>query len=81
MKKRIHVNQHIVKANKKTGLNDPSLTVKTYKSNHKGNTVEILGPSKIVSQPLNPLPCGATVWIETHSKVVINRLGKVYRIE
>jgi len=81
LRKRIHVNQHILRRNKKIGMNDPALTVKTYKSNHIGNTVKILGPSKIVSQPFKPLPCGATIWVETYAKVIINHLGTVYRIE
>ena len=33
MKKIIHVNQHVIKRNKKTGERKPVLTVKTYKSN------------------------------------------------
>ena len=30
MKKRIHINQHVIRANKKNGTNDPAITVKTY---------------------------------------------------
>ena len=33
MKTYIHVNQHIIKRNSKTGEDDPVLTFKTYKSN------------------------------------------------
>ena len=69
--KRIHINQHIVKSNKKNGTNLPCITVKTYKSNEYGNKVTIKGESEVVSQPNNPLPCGATVWIETRGEVVI----------
>lgn len=72
MKKRIHVNQHNIKANKKHGSNLPVLTVKTYKSNHKVNHVHIDGPSTLVYEPDNPLPCGAHVWIETDSDVVLD---------
>jgi hypothetical protein len=32
MKTKIHVNQHIIKANNKTGATDPPLTVKTGKT-------------------------------------------------
>jgi len=81
MKKKIHVNQHIVRANKKHGRNDPALTVKTYKSNDKGNEVKILGSSKVVSRPTRPLPCGATVWIETDSTVIVHREGEEVVIE
>ena len=71
MKTIIHVNQHVIKSNAKTGSNDPVLTVKTYKTNHYAHEVEIAGPSKIVYSPDNPLSCGAKVWIETNSSVHI----------
>ena len=70
MKTRIHVNQHNIKANAK-GADEPVLTVKTYKSNTKCNRVRIMGHSEIVYSPDNPLPCGAKVWIETDSEVLI----------
>lgn len=47
----------------------PVISVKTYKDNNYCNEVEILGPSKVVYRPDNPLPCGAQCWIETESKV------------
>jgi hypothetical protein len=71
MKTIIHVNQHVIKANRKNGTDDPVLTVKTYKSNTYAREVEILGPSKIVYSPDKPLSCGAHVWIETESLVAI----------
>jgi hypothetical protein len=71
MKTIIHVNQHIIKANKKNSTNNPVLTIKTYKSNIYANEIEILGNSKIVYSPNNPLSCGAKVWIETHSEIII----------
>lgn len=70
MKTRIHVNQHVIKANRKNGTNEPTLTVKDYKQNRKANTVQILGPSAVVYRPDNPLSCGAHVWIETDSTVI-----------
>ena len=71
MIKRIHGNQHVIKRNRKTGENEPVLTVKTYKSNTYGHTITIHGPSKIVYSPDKPLSCGAQVWIETSSEVEI----------
>ena len=71
MKTIIHVNQHVIKANRKSGANDPVLTVKTYKDNKYANEVSVLGPSKIIYSPDKPLSCGAHVWIETQSEVVI----------
>ena len=75
MKKRIHVNRHKIKSNKKYGLNEPVLTVKTSKENIYGQTVTIDGASTVVYSPDKPLSCGAKVWIETDSKV------RVYNME
>jgi hypothetical protein len=71
MKTIIHVNQHVIKANRKSGAKDPVLTVKTYKENRYAHEVEVLGPSRIVYSPDKPLSCGAHVWIETMGEVVI----------
>ena len=71
MKKRIHVNQHKIRSNKKNNLNEQVITVKTSKSNNYGHEVEILGPSKIIYSPDKPLSCGAKVWIETEAEVNI----------
>ena len=70
MKTKIHVNQHVVRSNKKHGKKEPVLTVKTYKSNTYAHVVEINGPSKVIYSPDKPLSCGARVWIETESEVV-----------
>lgn len=74
MKTIIHVNQHVIASNRKTGAREPPLTVKTYKSNVYADEVEILGPSKVVHSPHKPLPCGARVWVETNAEVRILRL-------
>lgn len=71
MKTIIHVNQHVVKANRKDGTNHPVLTVKTYKSNTYASEVHIKGESKVVYSPDKPLSCGARVWIETEAEVEI----------
>ena len=70
MKKKIHVNMHIIRANSKQSEQQPLLTVKTYKANTKAYEVEITGPSKVVYSPDKPLSCGAKVWIETNADVV-----------
>ena len=69
MKKRIHVNMHIIRKNNKTGERNPVLTVKTSKSNQSAHEVQIDGPSKVIYSPDKPLSCGARVWIETDSEV------------
>lgn len=71
MKTIVHVNQHVIKSNRKTGANEPVLTVKTYKANRYAHQVEIKGPSKIVYSPDKPLSCGAHVWIETQAEVEV----------
>ena len=69
MKTVIHVNQHVIKSNRKTGAREPVITVKTWKRNVKTNYVEIHGPAVVVYSPHRPLSCGATVWIETRALV------------
>ena len=70
MKTRIHVNQHVIKANQKgKGKIAPPLTVKNRLGNEKTFEVGIRGPSKVVYSPDKPLPCGATCWVETDSDV------------
>ena len=72
MKKRIHINMHKIRANKKNGTKEPVITVKTSKTNTYGHEVEILGESKVVYSPDKPLSCGARVWIETDAEVKID---------
>jgi hypothetical protein len=77
MKTILHVNQHIIKANKKNGESSPPLTMKTYKSNSKCFEVEVgyseldknwketwVPIAKVKYSPDKPQSCGATVWIE-----------------
>jgi len=71
MKTIIHVNQHVIKANRKNGVNNPVLTCKTYKENNYAHEVEIKGDSKVVYSPDKPLSCGAHVWIETQGEIII----------
>ncbi len=71
MIKRIHVNQHNIRANAK-GADLPVLSVKTYKDNTLCNAVQVLGPCKVVYSPDKPLSCGARVWIETEAEVVVS---------
>jgi hypothetical protein len=75
MKTIIHVNQHVIKRNRASGTREPVLTVKTYKANDYGHSVEVQGPSRIVYRPDKPLSCGAHVWIETEADVVVDGLA------
>ena len=82
MKTIIHVNQHVIKSNTKTGSNEPPLTVKDYKRNRRCQEavlyyggVEI---GRIVHRPHKPLSCGARVWIETENPyVTIETVGEI----
>ena len=71
MKKRIHINQHVIKRNAKTGEREPVITAKTYKENNYGHEVIINGPCKVIYSPDKPLSCGAKVWLETESEILI----------
>ena len=75
MKTVIHVNQHIIRANRKHGKDDPPLTVKTYKDRRNAHRVKINGPSEIVYTSDKPLSCGAHAWVETRSKVEVYENG------
>ncbi len=66
---RIHVNQHIIKRNQKTGERENVLTVKRGRTNTYASEVVIHGPSRVVYSPDKPLSCGARVWIETDGEV------------
>ncbi len=82
MKKYIHVNQHKIRSNQKTGDRTPVLTVKSHKKKATGegynkthsqndycHEVHIQGPCKVIYRPDDPLSCGARVWIETEEGV------------
>jgi hypothetical protein len=71
MLKRVHVDQHAIRANAKgREAPRPPISVKTYKDNVKAWEVEIKGPSRVVYRPDQPLSCGAKVWIECEGEVI-----------
>ena len=72
MKHIIHINQHVIRRNQKTGEREPVITVKNYKENRYGHAVKIDGPCVVRYEPDNPLSCGARVWIETESPVEVD---------
>jgi hypothetical protein len=69
----IHVNQHVIRANRKNGTADPVITVKQGTKNTYCSRVKILGPSEVIyggnDKPL--LSCGARVVIATEADVEI----------
>lgn len=68
--KRIHVNQHAIRRNRKLGTEEPPIRIKTSRQNVRCLSVEIEGPSRLVYRPDQPLSCGARLWIETKAEVV-----------
>lgn len=75
MKTIIHVNQHLIRHNNKTGERLPVLTVKGSRGNRRAHVAVINGPCRVVYSPDKPLPCGARVWIETSADVEAWRNG------
>lgn len=77
--KKIHVNQTNIKKNIK-GENLPVITVKHAGGNDYAYKVKITGISEVV-YPEKALSCGARVWMQTRSKVVLyDEKGKIYKI-
>lgn len=72
-KKYIHVNQHVIKANKKNGTNDPVITIKEGRKNTYCHKVRINGPSEVIysGNDKTLLPCGARVAVVTESDIEI----------
>lgn len=73
-KKYIHVNQHVIRANKKNNENNPVITIKESKKNTYCHEVEILGKSKVSysGNEKTALSCGARVVIETQADLIID---------
>lgn len=70
--KRIHVNQHIIRANAKKpdpATHEPPLTIKHKTTTYKAWEVEVSGTMGLVYKPEKPLTCGARVWLETKASV------------
>ena len=68
--KRIHVNQHHIRHNSKTGDRKSVISVKCGGKNYAGYGAEFVG-GRVVYSPDRPLSCGAKVWIETTEWVKI----------
>ena len=70
---RIHVNQHVIKANAKNGENNPIFTVKQGGKNTYAFNVKVKGEMELVYSPDKPLSCGAKVWIETRGEIELDK--------
>ena len=69
----IHVNQHVIRSNKKNNENNPVITVKQGRNNTYCHEVQINGPSKVIygGNEKAFLSCGARVVVETEATVDI----------
>ena len=70
---RIHVNQHVIKANAKNGENNPIFTIKQGGKNTYAHNVKVKGEMELIYSPDKPLSCGAKVWIETRGDIVLDK--------
>ena len=73
MKTYIHVNQHVIRSNKKNNENKPVITIKQGSKNTYCHRVKINGPSEVIysgnDKPL--LYCGARGAVVTESEVEV----------
>ncbi len=78
MIQRTHINQHVLRANKKVPKEEqqPVITSKTYKENKYFHNADIICKetgkvvAQIVYRPESPLSCGSVLWIETDTDLV-----------
>tara|TARA_R110001599_G_C11844776_1_gene619866 strand:+ start:317 stop:550 length:234 start_codon:yes stop_codon:yes gene_type:complete len=70
---RVHVNQHVIRANAKNSENNPVFTIKSRGKNTYAHRVRVVGEMELVYSPDNPLSCGAKVWIETKGEIIITK--------
>ncbi len=80
MKTYIHVNQHVIKRNRKTGASEPVITCKNYKENKYGDRITVYGQDgkvacEVIYSPGKPLSCGAHVYIVTENKVDVETVN------
>ena len=70
---RVHVNQHVIRANAKNGENNPVFTIKSRGKNTYAHSVRVIGEMELVYAPDGPLSCGAKVWIETKGEIITTK--------
>jgi len=67
----IHINKNLKQSNDKHGRTVPICRVEIRGKTLYGSAVDIQGPSKMIYNPDKPRKCGAKLWIETNSPVII----------
>lgn len=71
---RVHINQHVIKRNAKTGEREPCITIKQGKTNTYAHEAILRDDDggevgRVVYRPDKPLSCGAKVWIQVSGEV------------
>lgn len=66
--KRLHVDRRIIAQNRKSGADEPAITIQTSRGSVKARRVNIQGPCTFI-QSAKPLSCGARLWVETRAAV------------
>lgn len=70
---KVHVNQHVIRANKVNGENNPPLRVIRKGRSEPAYVVELVGAARVVYSPDKPLKCGARVWIEADDAIAVQK--------
>ena len=68
----IHINKNLKQSNDAHGRTVPICRVEIGGKTLYGSAVDIQGPSKMIYSPDKPRKCGAKLWIETNSPVIIH---------
>ena len=70
---RIYVDQSVIRDNKERGEAKPPFTVRTLTEHRQASQVDFVVDGRVVAslfyRPDDPLPEGATAWIETTAEV------------
>lgn len=64
MKCQIHTNRSIIAANKKSGRDDPALSIKCSLGTIRAKKIKFLGGGSLIQDASRPRSCGATIWLE-----------------
>ena len=71
MKTKIYINRNMLSINKKNKTKNPIFAIKTYNKTEYAHEIRIVGNSKLVYIPDDPLNDGCKLWVETFGEVEI----------
>jgi len=70
MKAVVVINRHNVAANKKSGDNQPCISIRTYKGVTYARKIKFTGETTLIQDFDNPLCSGANIWIECDFEIL-----------